>query len=97
MWRELVTRGTGEQANTYVMEQILTAERTKFHGWIMFNQNCIGSNARRQLFYTTFFLKFHGLSRTGCDALGEFGFVTKKTLFSTTKKQTKQDTEAETR
>lgn len=60
--------------------QIVTRERSKFHGWIMSSCNSIGNFGKKQLFFSSFVARYHGLSRSGQDILAKFGYATSKTM-----------------
>ena len=48
--------------------------KSYFCGWLYNHILTIGSNARRQMFYITFTLNFHGLSRHGIEILSRYGY-----------------------
>ena len=59
----------------------MLATGSKFAGWLLLHIANIGSNGREQMFYMTFAMHYHGLSRQGIDMLGKYGFSTNLTRF----------------
>ena len=62
-------------------KQIIKRERSKFHGWIMSSCNSIGNMGKKQLFFSSFVARYHGLSRGGLEILAQFGFASSKTMY----------------
>jgi hypothetical protein len=73
----------GQQAapETPFSEQRWEAVRHKeggaFHGFVLSVTRNVVKQARKQLFFTTFAARFHGLSRQGCELLAGFGWMMK--------------------
>ena len=59
----------------------MLATGSKFAGWLLLHIANIGTNGREQMFYMTFAMHYHGLSRQGIDMLGKYGFSTNLTRF----------------
>ena len=68
-------------------EQMLTRDKLAFHGWVMWAIANVGYNGRDQLFFHTFFARYHGLSRSGSDMLARFGYCMPRTRYMARKKE----------
>ena len=78
---------------TYFMQ----ATGSKFAGWLLLHIANIGTNGREQMFYMTFAMHYHGLSRQGIDMLSKYGFSTNLTRFDDMRRICLQRSKEETR
>ena len=66
-----------------IQQQILKAESSKFHGYVLMGCNSIGNLGKKQHFYATFVSHFHGLSRMGSELLAKYGYCMSKSSYGT--------------
>jgi hypothetical protein len=78
--RIMKTIENGGAISTVDENAVVTDNLNGFVGWLLFHVSSIGTNGRRQLFYITFLLQYHGLSRNGIDTLSRFGYGLNNTM-----------------
>jgi hypothetical protein len=61
--------------------EIIDREQTQFHGFVLLGCSSIGRNGKKQMFYSTFIARYHGLSRMGAEMLAKYGFNMSRTMY----------------
>lgn len=67
-------RSAGEEIPHQEQADFIAANQHTFTGWLLFHVANTGSNGRRQTFYLTFLMQYHGLSREGIDVCADMGY-----------------------
>lgn len=78
-------------------EAIRNKEGGAFHGFVLSVTRNVVKQARKQLFFTTFAARFHGLSRQGCELLAGFGWMMKARHYDSQETKAVSRAMAETR
>jgi hypothetical protein len=68
-------------------EAVRHKEGGAFHGFVLSVTRNVVKQARKQLFFTTFAARFHGLSRQGCELLAGFGWMMKARHYDSQEKK----------
>lgn len=63
--------------------ELVKRERGAFHGFVLQACASIGNKGKRQLFFTTFVAKYHGLSRMGAEIMAHYKFMMCRGLYET--------------
>lgn len=78
-------------------ETLIKREVGGFHGFVMKSCAGIGNTGKRQLFWTTFVARYHGLSRMGTELLSHYDFTTARTQYQAMKLEVLKQARAQTR
>lgn len=78
-------------------EALIKREVGAFHGFVMKSCAGIGNTGKRQLFWTTFVARYHGLSRMGTELLSHYDFTTARTQYQAMKQEVLKQARAKTR
>ena len=63
-WKDICKNLAEDDAYQIPMQQqwdMIAEERTQFHGYVLMGCNSVGNLGKKQMFYTTFIARFHGL------------------------------------
>lgn len=84
-WKRIKARAKedGQEALVHedVQAELIQRESGGFHGYVLQSCACIGNTGKRQLFFTTFVAKYHGLSRMGTEILAHYNFMMSRGLY----------------
>ena len=77
-------------------EATFKREDGAFHGWVIKAVANIGDTGKKQMFFTTFVARYHGLSKSGADILAHYGYCMKRTLYKEMRKAAINNSRAHT-
>ena len=78
MWKKIQKAVANNPATEVSLEdqnEIIDREQTNFHGFVLLACNSIGRKGKKQMFYSTFIARYHGLSRMGAELLAKYGYA----------------------
>jgi hypothetical protein len=84
---EAVAAGEVAHGEEAAEEELLKRESGPFHGYVLQSCACIGNTGKRQMFFTTFVAKYHGLSRMGTEVLAHYKFMMSRGLYETMRQE----------
>jgi hypothetical protein len=70
--------------------QFISLNQHNFTGWLLFHVSSTGTNARRQMFYLTFLMQYHGLSREGIELCADIGYCQRLRTFDDSRNEALQ-------
>ena len=90
-WLEIkaaIERDEEYTVDEHLEEEIVCRERGGFHGFVIKSMADIRNKGKKQLFFSTFVARYHGLSRMGTKLLSFFGFTTSMSNYDNIKRDT---------